>query len=1371
MINPRIFGSPVAPWNQLLHKPVGADEEAAGAVTRALGLLNTPPADTQPFQGFGSPTEPTPTPSWFQGPNPYAPGQSPTWWTQPFSNEPPLSPIPTAGQIETATSPAPLQGVLDTIGNLLGLASRPFSLALEALDKPRVGVDMGLMAVEQQIAKMLNKPAPFGRWLDPGELAQLATTVGGSYVMSKGIAGGLPLYGAAAGVTGQDPITATAKTRMYKVSYELGQGKTVTEATAGAIGYDEVAADMFGAIISDPLNLAGFVGGLGRLGKLGAIGKAIGGPAEFVSSTGKAVKIPQGGLINLNGRLAVAGLKSWLEPLPLGQVPKLGTEAPEGLFKVLGGTGWGARTARANKAASTAVDYLSTIMGNRKDIGQHNILEVIADQVHHPAELGAKYATDANMPLSKVGQISGRVLELVEPARIAEFKSMTRPIVQTAEEAAKVEGSIVGQELWKRTFLGELREEAINQARKAYGVAGDAPLGDKIQGGMRQFFSGLYLTNPRYLIRNFVNGFVTTAFDGAMGFWPDAIDQLERRAGVRWHRQGFGITADLGIVPGEAAKASDNWVMRQWGRFTGLASTWEDQQRQSARWAHVKRALQPNWEATVDTLTTENPVFQQIRQANPELADNLVQSFKAAGNPRDVEAIARNLGTGKVTTIADVLEMPAAEGTFTTKIGKLEIPHGISPELKEWVNWFARENAGNPGLFEKAVDGMIAKRLGKLNGLRADHLMPALEQEALGKALGFARLHLYKEGKSWNESAALAMQAILESGSAEGARIRWKQHLLDIRRGDKAGTAEVLGTLNDFADEHSQIWKQYFETSYGKRTLPELMAEGDAAWAKEKQMYRAQAQLLGVELPNMDDFLPKEGGIVTAKFRKDALWLMHAKGSVAKQMAEKPIATNLPDDVLRLVRDFTRKSIMPEITSSIAAELKIGDEIANLALHDYGVVYDADQLLRWIAPWELWTTRSYAKWGLRMVDRPWVGSHYQQFLDNVEKTHEGKRSRRFGTQIPIPFLGRMLGDWAGDALYFDPLRVMIPLSDFAEPYGMDEQQTNQFGEVTQALEQAGLGLNPLLKVGLASSGIIQEPLGGWDYMAQQMRNLPWMSALGATTGMLTGGRAELQPLGSDAWDNYRIDRQLANMAASQEIDMPTFYQSIRQRKGVTYDTAKQRATVEKSIKRATSFFTGFGMQPSPTGEEQQYVLQGGERQARLERGRNATSVDPLQIYRNQHPELFARKTLFQSATERRLNELFDKAPTSGTARWEYFNKKSPEIGALQVQVRAEREAKPEWPTPSEAESIVGRKPPDEFYKEFRTVLGPEVERQLTDYWYKATPLPAETLAAVRKMYERMPYIARNFQEYLDSVVPRGYVDYQRRLRSEYRGGH
>jgi hypothetical protein len=125
----------------------------------------------------------------------------------------------------------------------------------------------------------------------------------------------------------------------------------------------------------------------------------------------------------------------------------------------------------------------------------------------------------------------------------------------------------------------------------------------------------------------------------------------------------------------------------------------------------------------------------------------------------------------------------------------------------------------------------------------------------------------------------------------------------------------------------------------------------------------------------------------------------------------------------------------------------------------------------------------------------------------------------------------------------------------------------------------------------------------------------------------------------DRWDDYRIDRMLANMAADGEYPVSEIKRAMIEREGPIFDEAKRRADKEFAISAIGSTL-GIPAKAYPVGEKKQRALQTEFQRAYA--AYEGGDVDALTTFFEKHPEYEVRLALWKEPEERLRNFLIDE---------------------------------------------------------------------------------------------------------------------------------
>lgn len=368
--------------------------------------------------------------------------------------------------------------------------------------------------------------------------------------------------------------------------------------------------------------------------------------------------------------------------------------------------------------------------------------------------------------------------------------------------------------------------------------------------------------------------------------------------------------------------------------------------------------------------------------------------------------------------------------------------------------------------------------------------------------------------------------------------------------------------------------------------------------------------------------------------------------------------------------------------------MKWGEFRRDLAMLNYSRRYNIDTLLANFLPYEFWMTHSLAKWALHTLDRPSLLANYYRIAKflNTAVTRPGFPTRLAGrVRIPIPWMP----DWMGGAMYVDPLMIGLPLEQFALPFqqAADQQRNNESSaayEIEQGMKDGTIpqaeGLSALAThtgptwnqaMATVTTGAGAEQQQDILDFAQLMMSphlpLTWalaylrgkqntvgplpitrqLKAITALTGIGPAGGFNLeaglrQALGLpifDQWEDYRVDRTLADMAAEGVIDTKTAEAAMIDRSGPAFEMATHRAAVQSGFGTVTSFVFGTPGTIYPEGEHTQRDLSVLFRAARA--AQDSGDTQAIARFFEAHPEYSARLALNATPAKRIQNFLVD----------------------------------------------------------------------------------------------------------------------------------
>ena len=402
--------------------------------------------------------------------------------------------------------------------------------------------------------------------------------------------------------------------------------------------------------------------------------------------------------------------------------------------------------------------------------------------------------------------------------------------------------------------------------------------------------------------------------------------------------------------------------------------------------------------------------------------------------------------------------------------------------------------------------------------------------------------------------------------------------------------------------------------------------------------------------------------------------------------------------------------------------MRWGEIKRDAALLNYSDRRMYNEYLSLIAPYEFFTTRSMAQWALRALDHPSLIANYlrtQRLLETAVTSTQTPTRLQGQARIPMPFLP----DWMGDAIYFNPLRIGLPLQSFTDPWtNWGETQAKIADRATKTLmqwaddEQSGvseadalaairdrqgaawdkavayvksqdtslnqdaldLGMS-ILSPHLPLKWALDSLRGKQDQtsplpITKYVRALSVAAGVGGSSGInLEEGFRKANGLPVlDQWADYRIDREMANLAAEgalkpdgTPITVDEVKAAMISREGVVYEMAAIREAQQSMLKAlplgmalkaekpedmpagvlsmALVTLFGQGVTVLPEGEQTQrdlatqYRLFKAAYDAEVNGGKSA-----LTAFLADHPAYEARLALYDKPEERLSNFLVDK---------------------------------------------------------------------------------------------------------------------------------
>ena len=330
--------------------------------------------------------------------------------------------------------------------------------------------------------------------------------------------------------------------------------------------------------------------------------------------------------------------------------------------------------------------------------------------------------------------------------------------------------------------------------------------------------------------------------------------------------------------------------------------------------------------------------------------------------------------------------------------------------------------------------------------------------------------------------------------------------------------------------------------------------------------------------------------------------------------------SDMPANIQKEMHTYLNQ-VNNDLSSTKLAAVRYGEQMRDAALLNYSRRYGFDQYLNLVFPYQFWYTRSLMNWATRMVDKPvWFSMYARLRRIQEEQERKGMPSRLRGKiRLAMPWLP----EWMGGGVWQDPMKQLLPFSQFFQPieqaavnnnqlhrrteqilYDMVEQDQISTAELNTALndqegnvwdrafKQAEMELdinsNPATLV-----STLMQPALWWTIPSKLMQGkgeeisvLPitrtgqslktategtMLEGIGKFAGGVLAGPEEyireksgLSKYGE--WGDYYVDRQIANLVADGEVSVEEGLRAMIERTGEAYDLAMQRVNQEMMLR-------------------------------------------------------------------------------------------------------------------------------------------------------------------------------------------------------------
>ncbi len=436
---------------------------------------------------------------------------------------------------------------------------------------------------------------------------------------------------------------------------------------------------------------------------------------------------------------------------------------------------------------------------------------------------------------------------------------------------------------------------------------------------------------------------------------------------------------------------------------------------------------------------------------------------------------------------------------------------------------------------------------------------------------------------------------------------------------------------------------------------------------------------------------PELGMTINELWMRDGARIYDHIGDASRKLIDEPPMkfSSLAPETQTALRGYV-DTLKGELSQARNASMYMAEFKRDAALLNYARRTNFDSFVGQMMPFAFWTTHSMYNWALWSLERPAVMATYLR-LRKLFETSKGRanlprRMEGMGFGFKVPFIGKD-EEWMGP-LFINPLKIGLPIDNFVYPFERmaqdreddraraarqlerqleageitDEQyrnavQTQSGQEWRDAMTQTANGRDNWMDFSMYLMAPHAPAI--WAYNAARGRDfapgpfLPITRTIKGITAMMgvtqagqEGGwnieralRIELGLPEFDAFDDYRVDRMGANMAAAGEITADENLRAIIDRDGPIFQEMQRRAGLEYGVRAAASAL-GIPAMAYPPGEEKSRILadQWGEAYEKWKIGGTKHLVE----FYEEHPEVKGRLGLFDSPEERVTRFLVDE---------------------------------------------------------------------------------------------------------------------------------
>jgi hypothetical protein len=418
--------------------------------------------------------------------------------------------------------------------------------------------------------------------------------------------------------------------------------------------------------------------------------------------------------------------------------------------------------------------------------------------------------------------------------------------------------------------------------------------------------------------------------------------------------------------------------------------------------------------------------------------------------------------------------------------------------------------------------------------------------------------------------------------------------------------------------------------------------------------------------------------------------LEKARGEFGKQRATPNSVMNLeqalPPETMKKVRGWAG-GVYADLADTKYQAIQHAKMRRDAALLDYTKRTGFDNLLGAIFPYSFWYTHSMVNWAIRALERPSTLINYMRIrnLQNRQQKEANSPGRLEG-KIELPFLSQALGG----RFFVDPMRQIYPFEQMLRPFenfAADKNQaekraaqlityqaenetitsaeaqtaiTSKAGPLWErAYNQAELEIKDVQPGELSSqwqpgqsrdwvdlafqvlSPSLPLSLGYNLATGRQMGSLPVQRFVQNVTSPFGIGGPRGFMLTRDKFDDYREDRELANMAGEGLISTDEAKRAMIDRVGPAFAQAQQRVAKTTSVQY---WLSSLAADLYPEGEQHNRELH--DKYLKALQQKVMGDKQALNKFYDEYPEYEARNASFDEPEPRLrqmlISQIWDK---------------------------------------------------------------------------------------------------------------------------------